>query len=311
MASLAPQDRWSKDKHIELVNIIGNPGAGMLTRAMAKELSAASAHECLFVDFLSEKEPKRSLKHLSILDGLMQCIINKEKYVKDLLKKYDINDSLVKTPMVPPNNLTPDLNGKSLNETHYKGDIKLHFIPTQYQLTDIFTKPLDEPTFKRLIVELGEVGVTTFKNSIGENYLSHLTEYAEVPSLEIVKAWFSTTGYSEEIGEKGTLKRVEDIINKLNKKTREEVVPYPKFVSLLLKYKIEGYGNDNVTFNLTQVFSVHNCALNKNQAEGPPFTPYMLAICNVDELVAFKAPKISLKAKKKDTQGIKPEAKSG
>ncbi|GJY87123.1 hypothetical protein Tco_0501751 [Tanacetum coccineum] len=36
-----------------------------------------------------------------------------------------------------------------------KGDIELYFIPTQYQLADIFTKPLDEPTFKRLIVELG------------------------------------------------------------------------------------------------------------------------------------------------------------
>ncbi|GKB08924.1 retrovirus-related pol polyprotein from transposon TNT 1-94 [Tanacetum coccineum] len=36
-----------------------------------------------------------------------------------------------------------------------KGDIELDFIPTQYQLADIFTKPLDEPTFKRLIVELG------------------------------------------------------------------------------------------------------------------------------------------------------------
>ncbi|GJU20226.1 hypothetical protein Tco_1153568 [Tanacetum coccineum] len=35
-----------------------------------------------------------------------------------------------------------------------KGDIKLHFIPNQYQFADIFTKPLDEPTFKRLIVEL-------------------------------------------------------------------------------------------------------------------------------------------------------------
>ncbi|GKB47455.1 putative reverse transcriptase domain-containing protein [Tanacetum coccineum] len=34
-------------------------------------------------------------------------------------------------------------------------DIELHFIPTQYLLADIFTKPLDEPTFKRLIVELG------------------------------------------------------------------------------------------------------------------------------------------------------------
>ncbi|GKC48971.1 retrovirus-related pol polyprotein from transposon TNT 1-94 [Tanacetum coccineum] len=34
-------------------------GAGMLTRAIAKELSATSAHECLFIDFLSEEEPKK------------------------------------------------------------------------------------------------------------------------------------------------------------------------------------------------------------------------------------------------------------
>ncbi|GKB80797.1 hypothetical protein Tco_0947692 [Tanacetum coccineum] len=38
-----------------------------------------------------------------------------------------------------------------------KGDID--FIPTQYQLADIFTKPLDEPTFKRLIVELGMMNI--------------------------------------------------------------------------------------------------------------------------------------------------------
>ncbi|GJW05575.1 retrovirus-related pol polyprotein from transposon TNT 1-94 [Tanacetum coccineum] len=237
--------------------------------------------------------------------------INQKKYVKDLLKKYDINDSSVKTPMVPPNNLGPDLNGKAVNETQYrgmigslmyltvsrpniqfstclcvryqanpkeshlidvkrnfrylkgtpslglwypkcldfdlkgysdsdyarcnmdrkstsaeaeyvaavrccanilwmksqltdydiiyekvpifcdntsaiatsnnpvlhsrtkhidiryhfirdhvlKGDIELHFIPTQYQLVDIFTKPLDERTFKRLIVELGMLNI--------------------------------------------------------------------------------------------------------------------------------------------------------
>ncbi|GJS15334.1 hypothetical protein Tco_0409806 [Tanacetum coccineum] len=69
----APQDRWSQDKHIELVNIIGNPGAGMLTRAMAKQLSAASAHECLFVDFLSEEEPKKiseALKHPGWVDAM-------------------------------------------------------------------------------------------------------------------------------------------------------------------------------------------------------------------------------------------------
>ncbi|GJR35174.1 hypothetical protein Tco_1210858 [Tanacetum coccineum] len=40
-----------------------------------------------------------------------------------------------------------------------KRDIELHFIPTRYQLGDIFTKPLDEPTFKRLIVELGMLNI--------------------------------------------------------------------------------------------------------------------------------------------------------
>ncbi|GJT40212.1 hypothetical protein Tco_0940077 [Tanacetum coccineum] len=31
-----------------------------------------------------------------------------------------------------------------------KGYIELHFIPTQYQLVDIFTKPLNEPTFQKI-----------------------------------------------------------------------------------------------------------------------------------------------------------------
>nr|GEW26773.1 retrovirus-related Pol polyprotein from transposon TNT 1-94 [Tanacetum cinerariifolium] len=83
-----PQDRWSQDKHIELVNIIGNPGAGMLTRAMAKQLSAASARECLFVDFLSEEEPKKvseALKHPGWVDAMQdelnQFARNKAKLV--------------------------------------------------------------------------------------------------------------------------------------------------------------------------------------------------------------------------------------
>ncbi|GJS49101.1 retrovirus-related pol polyprotein from transposon TNT 1-94 [Tanacetum coccineum] len=65
--------RWSQDKHIELVNIIGNPRAGMLTRAMAKELSETLAHECLFVYFLSEKEPKKvskALQHPGWVDAM-------------------------------------------------------------------------------------------------------------------------------------------------------------------------------------------------------------------------------------------------
>ncbi|GKC81554.1 hypothetical protein Tco_1137271 [Tanacetum coccineum] len=40
-----------------------------------------------------------------------------------------------------------------------KGDIELHFIPSEYHLADIFTKPLDEPTFTRLKAELGMLNI--------------------------------------------------------------------------------------------------------------------------------------------------------
>nr|GEY49887.1 reverse transcriptase domain-containing protein [Tanacetum cinerariifolium] len=51
--------------------------------------------------------------------------INQENYVKDLQKKYDIDGSIVKTPMIPSNKLGPDLNGKAINETRYRGMIGL------------------------------------------------------------------------------------------------------------------------------------------------------------------------------------------
>ncbi|GJT69389.1 retrovirus-related pol polyprotein from transposon TNT 1-94 [Tanacetum coccineum] len=71
----APQDRWSRDQHIKLVNIISNPGEGMLTRSMAAKLLAASASECLFADFLSEIEPKKvfeALKHPGWIDAMQE-----------------------------------------------------------------------------------------------------------------------------------------------------------------------------------------------------------------------------------------------
>ncbi|GJT43879.1 retrovirus-related pol polyprotein from transposon TNT 1-94 [Tanacetum coccineum] len=491
-------------------------GAGMLTRAIAKELSATSAHECLFIDFLSEEEPKKqegidydetfapvarleAIRIFLIFATYMNFIvyqmdvksaflngklkeevyvkqppgfecnefpnhikqsergisINQEKYVKDLLKKYDINGSSVKTPMVPLNKLGPDLNGKAINETSYRGmigslmyltanrpdiqfstclharyqanpkeshlivvkrifrylkgtpsiglwypkclgfnlkgysdsdyagcnmdrkstsgachllrgklvcwsakkqqsvamslaeakyvvvagccanilwmksqltdydiiyekvpifcdntgDIELHFIPTKYQLTDIFTKPLDEPTFKRWIVELGgirgDIGITTFRNALRAHYLSHSSMYVPPPSTTIVRLWFATigekTGGLDQISNKDAnflyclangvnvdyVKLIwEDIIHKLNKKTREKVVPYPMFKSLLLEYMMLAYNNEELTINLTQ------------------------AICNIDIPVDSQAPKTFSQAEKVP-QGKKPGATSG
>nr|GEV11846.1 uncharacterized mitochondrial protein AtMg00810-like [Tanacetum cinerariifolium] len=63
------------------------------------------------------------IKNKARLDdkGISIC---QEKYTKDLLNKYDIYDSSsVKKPMVSPNNLGPDLAGKPVNETLYRGMI--------------------------------------------------------------------------------------------------------------------------------------------------------------------------------------------
>ncbi|GKA27070.1 putative reverse transcriptase domain-containing protein [Tanacetum coccineum] len=318
---------------------------GILTRVMAKELSAASAHECLFVDFLSEEEPKKvseALQHPGWVDAMQdelnQFARNKvwtlvpapygktcssrlqegidynetfapvarleairiflafATYMNFIVYQMDVKSAFlngklkeevyVKQPpgfessefpnhvckldkalyglkQAPracensngtPNKLGPDLNGKAVNKTRYKGmigslmyltvsrpditfstclcaryqanpkeshlitvnrifrylkgDIELHFIPTQYKLADIFTKPLDEPTFKRLIVELGsirgEIRVITFRNAIRANYS---TEYVPSPPLIVVRP-FSSIGYNSEEHSRGLGKRL-------------------------------------------------------------------------------------------------------
>ncbi|GJV06633.1 retrovirus-related pol polyprotein from transposon TNT 1-94 [Tanacetum coccineum] len=160
------KDRWSKVKHIELVNIIGNLGAGTLTRVKAKQLSAASAHECLFVDFLSEKEPKKvsdALKHpglkairvflafatymnftvcqMDVKSTFLNGKLKEEFYVKQPLgfessefpnHVCKLDKALYGLKQAPracenssdtPNNLGPDLNGKAVNKTEYRGMI--------------------------------------------------------------------------------------------------------------------------------------------------------------------------------------------
>ncbi|GJS73372.1 hypothetical protein Tco_0706213 [Tanacetum coccineum] len=212
-----------------------------------------------------------------------------------------------------------------------KGDIELHFIPTQYQLADIFTKPLDDPTFKRLIVELAFIRDPT-------QYKEYLSEFwYTTKTLDDSKIWVSTPtdGIRGDIGGKtGGMDQIsnndatilyclangvkvdyakpiwEDIIHKLKKKTKEKVVPYPRFISLLLEYMMPEYNNEELTINLTQVFSVHNWELKPNQTEGPPFTDHMKAICNLDVPVDSKALKPSSQTEEVP-QGKKAGAKSG
>ncbi|GJS87785.1 retrovirus-related pol polyprotein from transposon TNT 1-94 [Tanacetum coccineum] len=426
-----PYQRWSQDKHSELVNIIGNLGTRMLIRAMAKQLSAASAHECLFVDFLSKKEPKKvskALKHPGWVDamqdelnqfarnkvwtlvptpygkpiigskwvlrvvssptmsakldkafyGLKQAlrawnkrdetgilIKNKARlvaqgynqqegidydeifapiarleaimiflafatYMNFIVYQMDVKSAFLDGKLKeevyvkqPPGFESSEflnhvckldkafyelkqaprawyetlstflIEHKFVRDSNYagfnmdmkstsgacqllggmllcpnakkqqsvaidhilKGDIELRFIPTQYQLADIFTKPLNEPTFKRFIVEL-------------------------------------------------------DLISKLKKKQREKFIPYPRFISLLLEYMAPEYHKGNLTVNPTQVFRIHNWALKANQPDRPPFNKHMLEVCQIDVPNVPKAPEPSLHTKEQVPQGKKPRAKT-
>ncbi|GJW35473.1 hypothetical protein Tco_0058393 [Tanacetum coccineum] len=101
-----------------------------------------------------------------------------------------------------------------------------------------------------------------------------------------MRPWFATIGHRGEIRAKGTLK-------KSFLPLREKIVPYPRFISLLLEHMMHEYDNKELTINLTQVFSVYNWTLKPNQPEEPPFTTHMKAICNLDVPVEAKALKPS------------------
>ncbi|GJW09217.1 hypothetical protein Tco_1575044 [Tanacetum coccineum] len=91
----------------------------------------------------------------------------------------------------------------------------------------------------------------------------------------------------------------------------EKVVPYTRFLSLLMMHNMkEGYGDGEVTPYSTQVFSIINWALKPNQPEEPLFTYHMLDICNTAEPMVFKAPKPSSNVERVP-QGTKPGAKPG
>ncbi|GKC28047.1 hypothetical protein Tco_1035341, partial [Tanacetum coccineum] len=136
-------------------------------------------------------------------------------------------------------------------------------------------------------------GTAQVSRKLPETHFRFKTKASELESR--VSAFYQQNGIKVDFSKISW----EDIIQKLNKKTWEKVVPYPRFISLLLEYMMPEYDHKYLTINPTQVFNVLNWALKPNQPERTPFTDHMLAICNTDVHVENKAPKTSLPAEKK------------
>ncbi|GJY98994.1 retrovirus-related pol polyprotein from transposon TNT 1-94 [Tanacetum coccineum] len=93
-------------------------------------------------------------------------------WMKSQLSDYDIHYKMVpifcdntsaiaisNNPVLHSRTKHIDIRYHFIRDHILKGDIELHFILAHYQLADIFTKPLDEPTFTRLKAELGMLNI--------------------------------------------------------------------------------------------------------------------------------------------------------
>ncbi|GJU50998.1 hypothetical protein Tco_1220553 [Tanacetum coccineum] len=132
----------------------------------------------------------------------------------------------------------------------------------------------------------GEIGIITFRNALRAQYLPHSS--GKIGGLDQISNKDATILYCLANGVQVDYAKIiwEDLIHKLNKKTREKIVPYPRFISLLLEHMAPKYDNEELTINPTQ------------------------AICNLDVLVDSKAPKYSSPTEEVP-QGKKPGARSG
>nr|GFA57437.1 hypothetical protein [Tanacetum cinerariifolium] len=126
LMSLSPL-KWSREKHIKLVNIIGEPLAGITTRSMIRDSDAALASECLYVNFLSEVEPKKLIEALeeegwiiAMQEELNQFKRNKPTWVYGVLDGCE--ECILKWENFRGG---PDESGVSVNETLFRGMIGL------------------------------------------------------------------------------------------------------------------------------------------------------------------------------------------
>ncbi|GJR15010.1 retrovirus-related pol polyprotein from transposon TNT 1-94 [Tanacetum coccineum] len=206
---LAPQDRWSRDRHIGLVNIIGEPLDGKYVKDLLKtfELAHSASVKCPMLppNNLGPDESWVSVNETlfrGMIGSLMYLIASRPdiQFSVCLCARYQANPKeshlvavkrifryLKGTPNLGlwyPKGSGFDL--KAYSDSDYagcnldrksafggclvsfhqrdyilKGDIELHFVPTDLQLADIFTKPLAEPSFTRLVAELGMLNITS------------------------------------------------------------------------------------------------------------------------------------------------------
>nr|GEU75759.1 hypothetical protein [Tanacetum cinerariifolium] len=124
----ALQDRWSRDQHIELVNIIAI-GSKCIFRNKKDEHGTTKKNKARLVAKGYSQEERIDYDETFTPVARMEAIrifLAFATYMNFKVYQMDVKSAFlnVKTPMVPPNNLGPDLAGKPVNDTSYRGMIE-------------------------------------------------------------------------------------------------------------------------------------------------------------------------------------------
>ncbi|GJT48721.1 hypothetical protein Tco_0974878 [Tanacetum coccineum] len=143
-----------------------------------------------------------------------------------------------------------------------------------------------------------------------------------IPIGDVVRKWFPTIGYGEEVSTKGTLKKsllpprwrllMAQIIQCLGGKTggcdqitnKDTIMLYSLANGIHIDYAYIFWEHIILKLKKKQRESVNNWTLKPNQLEEPPFTAYMLAICALDKPVVFKAPNDSIPPQQDQTKSV-------
>nr|GEX73721.1 hypothetical protein [Tanacetum cinerariifolium] len=255
---------------------------------------------CIDLNYVEEQRNNLLSKHRNFVHELNTCkeqLLVQKQAKLDLLTMRYVNTKIHKENQNLRNELKEltFITEAWLNSSNKVNQCISEQIPTQKkkilridQLTeDTSSFGPKDPVFVKSLADNSEMSITgsnkpklygaenfTLSNhDTGE--LPHSSEYVAPPSIDLVRPWFETIRYGQAVPAKGTLKK-----SLLPPRGRENVVPYTRFLSLLMMHKMkEGYRDGELTVYPTQVFSVNNYALKPNQPKEPPFTDHMLAIC--------------------------------